>query len=86
MASKAEIEAEQLVMDVALDELALTDEELEKVDLGKIWRDLLVDVRIQVKRGAGRQMTIDDYLLPPPPENVIDLLQWASVRRPTPIA
>jgi hypothetical protein len=65
MTSRSEIEAEQLVFSVAR-ELELTELEFRRVGMfsSQIVADLLAEVRLEIKQGVGRTVTVEDYRLP----------------------
>lgn len=73
MATRAEMRAEDLVYEVA-DELGLTEAEVLRLDPIEIAAGALRSLRIELKKQAGRPLTVGDYRLPDPrPRNVVDL-------------
>ena len=76
MATRAEMRAEDLVYEVA-EELGLTEAEVLRVDALAVADVALRNLRIELKKQVGRQLTVRDYRLPDSrPTNVVDLLRY----------
>ena len=63
MATQAEVRAEELVFEVA-EELGLTEVEVLRLDALALAHGVLRGLRIELKKQAGRPLTLEDYRLP----------------------
>jgi hypothetical protein len=76
MATQAEIRAEELVYEVA-QELGLTEAEVLRLDALGVADGALRRLRIELKKQAGRSLTVHDYRLPDSRSaNVVDLERY----------
>jgi hypothetical protein len=76
MATQAEIRAEELVYEVA-QELGLTEAEVLRLDALGVADGALRRLRIELKKQAGRSLTVHDYRLPDSrSSNVVDLERY----------
>lgn len=81
MTRDAGLAAEDLVYAVALDELDLTDDECARIDLSGLVASTMQDVRIALRKAAGRTLTVEDYQVPAkPPANVVNLFRSLEER------
>jgi predicted transcriptional regulator len=73
MATQAEMRAEELVYEVA-QELGLTEAEVLRLDALGVAAGALRRLRIELRKQAGRSLTVHDYRLPDSPSaSVVDL-------------
>ena len=76
MATQAEMRAEELVFEVA-EELGLTEIEVLRLDALAVAAGALRGLRIELKKQAGRPLTVRDYRLPDSRSaNVVELERY----------
>ena len=76
MATQAEMRAEELVYEVA-QELGLTESEVLRLDARAVADGALRRLRIELKKHAGRPLTVRDYRPPVRrPAMIVDLLAF----------